>query len=89
MSAHAQALTGGHGRAPGALRRPVTGPSYLSAQVDESLTQSKGEIYIHHFWGRYFFLPGALAPRPSVTDACDAPFPLDAAAVCETCAGCA
>ena len=26
--------------------------------MDESLTQAKGEIYIHHFWGRYFFLPG-------------------------------
>eukprot|EP00198_Chlamydomonas_reinhardtii_P008113 XP_001697450.1 predicted protein [Chlamydomonas reinhardtii] len=28
------------------------------AKVDESLAQVKGEIYVWHFYGRYFFLPG-------------------------------
>ncbi|EFJ48876.1 hypothetical protein VOLCADRAFT_90583 [Volvox carteri f. nagariensis] len=27
-------------------------------RVDEHLAQTRGEIYIWHFWGRYFFLPG-------------------------------
>ncbi|GFR45688.1 hypothetical protein Agub_g7103 [Astrephomene gubernaculifera] len=27
-------------------------------RVDENLAQTKGEIYVWHFWGRYFFVPG-------------------------------
>ncbi|KXZ48693.1 hypothetical protein GPECTOR_26g596 [Gonium pectorale] len=27
-------------------------------KVDDNLAQTKGEIYVWHFWGRYFFLPG-------------------------------
>ena len=28
------------------------------ARVEEMLEQTKGEIYIHHLWGHFFFLPG-------------------------------
>ncbi len=30
-------------------------------RVEEALGQTKGEIYVWHFWGRYFFLPGGWA----------------------------
>lgn len=28
------------------------------ARMDEHLSNVKGEIYVWHFWGHYFFLPG-------------------------------
>ena len=31
------------------------------SKIDEMIESTKAEIYIHHLWGSYFFLPGLLA----------------------------
>ena len=32
--------------------------SSTPAQVEDMMEQCKGEVYVHHLWGHYFFLPG-------------------------------
>ncbi|GIL77400.1 hypothetical protein Vretifemale_6863 [Volvox reticuliferus] len=40
------------------IERLFTAVYTALGRVDEHLAQTRGEIYIWHFWGRYFFLPG-------------------------------
>ncbi|GIL64723.1 hypothetical protein Vafri_18610 [Volvox africanus] len=41
-----------------AIEKLFTAVYMALGRVDEHLAQTRGEIYIWHFWGRYFFLPG-------------------------------
>ncbi|GLI59386.1 hypothetical protein VaNZ11_001252 [Volvox africanus] len=41
-----------------AIEKLFTAVYTALGRVDEHLAQTRGEIYIWHFWGRYFFLPG-------------------------------
>ncbi|GLC56641.1 hypothetical protein PLESTB_001129800 [Pleodorina starrii] len=41
-----------------AIEKLFTAVYTALGRVDEHLSQTRGEIYIWHFWGRYFFLPG-------------------------------
>ena len=40
------------------MRPPSPPPQHHPHQVEELMESCSGEIYVHHLWGYYFFLPG-------------------------------